>query len=102
MRIEAVSIGAAEARRRGIYSWPVSRRGVARFSWHYDSTQVAYIDSGSARIETEDGNVEVEAGDLVTLPSDLECVWVIRQALIKHYRVEPARPAQLSEGLKPV
>jgi len=88
MQIAVESISPDEASARGILGWPVSRRGIARYSWHYDSTEVCYLVGGRARIETEDGNVEVEGGDLVTLPAGLDCTWDIREPLAKHYRVE--------------
>ncbi len=93
MRIETETIGAGEARRRGVYEWPVSRRTVSRYPWRYDRPVIAYIDSGSARIETDDGNIEVEAGDLVKLPSDLDCVWIVKQPVVRYYRVQPWDPA---------
>ncbi|MFP4378749.1 MAG: cupin domain-containing protein [Spirochaetales bacterium] len=87
MTIQTETIGTDEAERRGILEWPRSERSVARFSWHYDATEVAYIEQGSARIETEDGNIEIESGDLVTLPAGLDCTWVIRETLIKRYKI---------------
>ena len=88
MQIVVESISPDEAHDRGILAWPVSRRGVSRYSWHYDTSELCYLVSGLARIETEDGNVEVEAGDLVTLPAGLDCVWDIREPIAKHYKLE--------------
>jgi hypothetical protein len=96
MTIQTETIGSDEAEKRGILSWPKSERGVSRFAWHYDATEVAYIEQGSARIETEDGNIEIEAGDLVTLPAGLECTWTIREPLIKRYQIHAERAADLS------
>ena len=87
MQVVVESVSSGEANRRGILGWPVSRRGVSRFSWRYDSTEVCYLVDGHARIETEDGSIEVESGDLVTLPAGLECTWDIREPLAKHYQV---------------
>ena len=87
MRIESRPIDIAEAERRGILEWPTSQRQVSRYHWHYDAVEVAYIETGSARIETEDGNIEIEAGDLVTLPEDLDCTWIIREPLRKRYKI---------------
>lgn len=88
MQIAVESISPDDAHDRGILAWPVSRRGVSRFTWHYDSTEYCYLVGGEARIETEDGNVEVESGDLVTLPAGLDCVWDVREPIVKHYRVD--------------
>ncbi len=81
-------ISPQEAEERGILEWPVSRRGVSRYAWHYDATEVCYIAEGRARIETEDGSIEVEKGDLVTLPAGLECAWIIREPMAKHYLIQ--------------
>jgi uncharacterized cupin superfamily protein len=88
MQVIVESISPDDANERGILAWPVSRRGVSRYSWRYDATEVCYLVTGQARIETEDGNVEVESGDLITLPAGLECTWDIREPIAKHYRVE--------------
>jgi uncharacterized protein len=88
MQIVVESISPDDAHQRGILDWPVSKRGVSRYSWHYDSAEICYLVSGAARIETEDGNVEIEVGDLVTLPAGLDCVWDIREPVAKHYQIE--------------
>ncbi len=90
MQITVETIHTSEAEARGILAWPVSSRDVSRYTWHYDATEICYIAEGRARIETEDGNVEVEKGDLITLPAGLQCAWVIQERLVKHYRVEKA------------
>jgi uncharacterized protein len=93
MQIVVETLSPDEANERGILAWPVSRRGVSRYAWHYDTTETCYLVSGLARIETEDGNVEVEAGDLVTLPAGLDCVWDIREPIAKHYRLQVGEPS---------
>lgn len=87
MQVAVETITADEASSRGIFDWPVSRRGVSRYAWHYDATEVCYLTAGRARIETEDGTIEIEDGDLVTLPSGLDCTWDIREPVAKHYLV---------------
>lgn len=95
MQIVVETISPDEARERGILEWPVSRREVSRFTWHYDATEICYLVAGHARIETEDGNVEVETGDLVSLPAGLDCTWDIRELLVKHYLVETGRSEEV-------
>jgi len=91
MQIVVETLSPDEARERGILGWPVSKRDVSRFTWHYDATEICYLVAGHARIETEDGNIEVESGDFVRLPAGLECTWDIRERLVKHYQVETGR-----------
>ena len=90
MQVTVETIEAEEAEARGVLEWPVSTRAVSRYPWHYDATEICYIAEGRARIETEDGNVEVEKGDLVTLPAGLKCAWVIQERVVKRYRIEEA------------
>jgi uncharacterized cupin superfamily protein len=76
IKVEALSHD--EAAQRGVETWPLRHHDVARIPITYSETTVCYVVDGQARIETEDGNVEVETGDLVTLPAGLECTWLIR------------------------
>ena len=87
MRVEVESISQERAEELGVFEWPVWQRGISRFIWQYDATEVCYLVAGRARIETEDGNVEVESGDLLTLPDGLACTWDIREPIRKHYRI---------------
>ena len=78
MLIKVDSLSQDEAARRGVEEWPLRHHDVARIPITYSETTVCFVVEGQARIETEDGNVEVETGDLVTLPAGLECTWLIR------------------------
>ena len=70
----------------GISSWPIWTKEVSRFDWSYDSTEECYILEGSVTVETKDGDkVSFGAGDFVTFPKGLSCVWDIKEAVRKHY-----------------
>ena len=69
-----------------VSSWPIWKKEVSRFDWHYDETETCYILEGDVAVETKDGNsVKFGAGDLVTFPKGLSCVWDIKKAVRKHY-----------------
>ena len=70
----------------GVKSWPIWEKEVSRFDWHYDTSEMCYILNGSVTVETKDGKkVEFGAGDFVTFPQGLSCVWDIKKPVRKHY-----------------
>ena len=68
-------------------SWPIWTKEVSRFDWYYDETEQCYILEGRVVVETPDGEkVEIKAGDLVTFPRGLSCIWDIKEPIRKYYR----------------
>jgi uncharacterized cupin superfamily protein len=66
---------------------PIWEKEVRRFDWQYDEAETCYLLEGQVRVRTEDGaEVAFGAGDLVTFPRGLRCVWDIRRPVRKHYR----------------
>ena len=88
MQVKVESLSMKDAEARGITAWPTWERGVSRFHWHYETTEECYVISGRARIETEDGNIEIEQHDFVSLPAGLDCVWDIQEPISKYYRLD--------------
>lgn len=67
--------------------WPTWSKEVSTFPWQYDSQEVAYILEGEVTVTPDDGDpVSFGAGDLVTFPTGLSCVWHVKKALRKHYQ----------------
>ena len=65
---------------------PVWEKEASTFDWEYDREEICYLTEDAVSIRAEDGSVvEFGAGDLVTLPKGLKCVWEIREAVRKHY-----------------
>ncbi|MBN1354273.1 MAG: cupin domain-containing protein [Candidatus Omnitrophica bacterium] len=76
----------AKLKGMGVNSWPIWEKEVSRFDWHYDSTEMCYILKGKVTVETKDGKkVTFGAGDFVTFPEGLDCVWDIKEPVRKHY-----------------
>lgn len=70
----------------GISSWPIWEKEVSRFDWHYGQTEECYLLEGKVTVETKDGkSVSFGAGDFVTFPKGLDCVWDIKAPVRKHY-----------------
>ena len=66
--------------------WPVWSKGVSEFDWHYDQTEVCYLLEGEVVVQAGKEQVKFGAGDLVTFPKGLSCVWDIKQPVKKHYQ----------------
>lgn len=73
----------------GVDSWPIWEKEASRFDWSYDTKETCYILEGSAKVEPAGGGEPVEfgAGDLVTFPEGLDCVWEITSPIRKHYKM---------------
>jgi len=70
----------------GVYSWPIWEKEASRFDWHYDETEICYLLEGKVVVKTNDGQeAKLGAGDLVTFPKGLSCVWDIKEPVKKHY-----------------
>lgn len=72
----------------GIFNWPIWEKEPSRFDWSYDTQEACYLLEGKVRVEPEGGEaVEFGAGDLVTFPAGLNCVWDISERVKKHYKL---------------
>lgn len=88
MNIEIKHLSDKEKESLRIDSWPIWEKEISRFDWYYDSTEHCHILEGKVIVETDEGNVEIEAGDFVTFPKGLKCVWDIKENIRKHYKFE--------------
>ena len=88
MNIEIKPLSDIEKKAKGIDLWPIWEKEVSRFDWYYDSTEHCQILEGRVIIETEEGSLEIKAGDFVTFPKGLKCVWDIKEDIRKHYSFE--------------
>ncbi|MGF1639651.1 MAG: cupin domain-containing protein [Rhodospirillales bacterium] len=66
---------------------PIWSKEESVFDWAYDAEETCYLLEGEVEVTAEDGSVVAfGAGDLVTFPKGLKCVWDVRRAVRKHYR----------------
>jgi len=71
----------------GVSSWPIWEKVSSTSDWTYDEDETCYLLEGKVRVEPAEGKaVEFSAGDLVTFPKGMSCVWKIASAVRKHYR----------------
>ncbi len=69
-----------------VFNWPIWEKEVSKFDWSYDSEEICYLLKGKVVVTPENGDpVEFGAGDLVTFPKGLKCVWDIKEDVKKHY-----------------
>ena len=72
--------------KKGVFTWSIWEKEVSSFDWYYDNTEVCYLLSGKVVVTPEGGDpVEFKAGDLVTFPKGMKCVWDIKEDVRKHY-----------------
>jgi len=57
------------------------------FSWHYDEKETCLLLDGEATVETANEKVSFKSGDYVIFPAGLDCVWNIKKAVRKHYKL---------------
>lgn len=87
LEIEISKPSEKQLKQLGVETWPIWSKEISRFEWSYPSAETCYILQGSAKVETENGDVEFSKGDLVTFPAGLDCVWDIKEPIEKHYRL---------------
>lgn len=69
----------------GVKDWPIWGSKEDTFDWHYDSRETCLILEGEVTVKTDDGEISFGAGDYVTFPQGLSCVWTVKKAVRKHY-----------------
>ena len=71
----------------GVFGWSIWEKEASEFPWSYDAEETCYLLEGQVTVTPEGKEpVEFGAGDLVTFPRGMSCVWTIRQGVRKHYR----------------
>ena len=85
MNVSVEKLSEEEIQKRGIRNWPTWSSGVSRFDWYYDSIEECLLLDGRVIVESGDESVEIQAGDFVTFPKGLSCVWDVKEPVKKHY-----------------
>lgn len=88
MKITVEKPDSAKLKALGVKQWPTWSKEVSTFPWDYSSQEVAYILEGEVTVTPKNGGDPVSfcAGDLVTFPAGLSCIWEVKKALRKHYQ----------------
>lgn len=73
--------------REDMKTCPIWTKETSVFDWEYDTGETCFVLEGEVRVTTDDGEVvSFGAGDMVTFPQGLKCVWDVRKPIRKHYR----------------
>ena len=88
MRIEIDQPDKEDLEEMDVFSWPIWEHDEDKFEWYYEQTENCYILEGEVTVTTEFESVILKAGDYVSFPKGLECVWDIHSSIKKHYSFE--------------
>ena len=58
---------------------------ISEFDWSYDSEETCLLTEGEVTVEYNGKSVSFGAGDMVTFPQGLSCVWKVTKPVRKHY-----------------
>lgn len=70
----------------GIDKWSPWECDKSTFDWEYSSDETAYVFEGKVKVKTNEEEVEINAGDLVTFPKGLKCSWNVIEKIRKVYK----------------
>lgn len=69
-----------------VFEWPIWSCDVSEFPWSYDETEQCYLLEGDVDVELDTGEtVSFGAGMFVTFPKGLNCRWMVKKPVRKHY-----------------
>jgi hypothetical protein len=75
-----------ELENKCVFDWGIWEKEVSKFEWHYDQTEECYLIKGFVTLECENGKkYEFGAGDFITFPKGLDCIWDIKEDVKKHF-----------------
>lgn len=87
-RIKIARPDPAEIERLGVKSWDTWGCEISIFDWEYDATETCFILEGEVVVKTDQEEVRITPGDLVTFPRGLKCVWEVSAPIRKHFRFD--------------
>lgn len=80
MQIKVEKPDAAKLASLGVSRWPIWSKEISNFPWDYSSQEIAYILEGEVTVTPVGGApVSFGAGDLVTFPAGLSCIWDVKK-----------------------
>lgn len=72
----------------GIETWNPWSCEPSTFKWEYPAEEIAFVQEGRVTVQYEGGEAEIKAGDLVTFPRGMKCVWIVHEPIKKVYTFE--------------
>ena len=74
-----------EAEKADMLAKPTWGCDVSEFDWYYDSEETCLLVEGEVTVKYDGESVSFGAGDMVTFPKGLSCVWKVTKPVRKHY-----------------
>jgi uncharacterized protein len=74
---------------QGCRRWGTWGCEVSKFPWTYDSNESCYLLKGKVTVTPTDGirqPVSFGAGDFVTFPAGMSCIWDVSEPVHKHFK----------------
>mmetsp|Transcript_13086 Transcript_13086/g.32887 ORF Transcript_13086/g.32887 Transcript_13086/m.32887 type:complete len:136 (+) Transcript_13086:99-506(+) len=85
-RAVKVSIFEEVLKLREVESWPTWECEASTFPWTYEQSEECYLTEGEVTVTPDNGEaVSLKAGDFVTFPKGMSCVWDVKAPVKKHY-----------------
>ncbi|MFH1072339.1 MAG: cupin domain-containing protein [Nanoarchaeota archaeon] len=75
-----------ELKSLNVKSWPTWEKEPSTFDWHYDEQETCFILEGEAVVKSAEGEVKFGKGDFVIFPQGMDCTWMIKKKIRKHYK----------------
>ena len=74
-----------EAEKSDMLAKPTWGCDVSEFDWYYDNEETCLLTEGEVTVRYDGSSVSFGAGDMVTFPKGLSCVWKVTKPVKKHY-----------------
>jgi len=74
-----------DAQKAELMRQPTWECGISEFDWYYDSEETCLLVTGEVTVTHSGGNASFSAGDMVTFPRGLSCIWKVTKPVKKHY-----------------
>ena len=74
-----------EKEREDMLALPTWGCEISEFNWHYDQEETCLLTEGEVEVTHSGGSAKFGAGDLVTFPQGMSCVWKVSKPVKKHY-----------------
>jgi len=86
MKISVKKPTEKELKELGVKTWGIWTCEPSSFDWVYSDREVCYFLEGKVTVKAGNEEVNFGKGDLVEFPKGLTCIWIIHEAVKKHYR----------------
>jgi len=75
----------SEQERAEMQKLPTWGCGVSKFDWYYDQEETCLLLEGEVEVIHNGESTHCTAGDMVTFPKGMACVWNVTKPVRKHY-----------------